>query len=1669
MALPDINKRPQQRTQTLTRPIANTAKYIDVQNAGAGFNSISKAFGVWAGKLQEEEAAQQKIDASKAVSQFYLDLQEDGDKAWDALKRNDYSGYDIQRYLKVPGVAQLLPQTVSKAMSFGIAQDITKGLQQLGPGEDPQAWANEHLEQQLQGVSDPRITVGLRETVMGLVGKDITKVRTANAKVYNEGQADRFRLFTQDALSRGTPLADMLDQMDVTAASMSGNTLTNRDALKNTLVSELVAMEVGSDPALSDYASSVLNSPIGNSLSLRQSLSDQEYAEKRAAAIKAQSATRTSAYNQAVLDAKTALNLATNESSARNAYITFMNRVNSETGGKATKETLAVLKELNAAVKRIKAGAASGGLSLNQGDVGTPPLNQGSSSAASGSSAAAAEGTPFTFRNMSSAELNKNARDILENAGGGKLPDELWAALAEEGYRFNKGIADQLARRLLDLEVAFNDINQYKTILNNKDKYKRFNLDDLFGTNNATNNSISLLMAFLMNRDTSTKNSYLKARELFEAEIGPGLNLGLQKASSGLLSNLNVDSTETELVDVVLEDSEAREILMDHMGIDVEGSLGSQLRGRVERAAGLVAMQLSNRTGTVDIKSVADGMRLFLRKGGYSTGQTPEGDTIVEESKPRTGVSPMTGKNTTQPPRSLTQEEFKGAQLGTGLGVSAKNNGGYADVTHRVSGRIIPFTLDDGHTVIPWDIARNIVGYAHHMRIPDQDPNKRSPRTVHSFGKSSLRAGSHKLVETVEELEESQAGAALQTDYGVVVTPPQTKTGEAPKIGERVFIDRTGFLSWEYQENGWTLQVNTDKYDRFIDQKKQPVLRNIFSMLGDVVNGFNKNPDQAAVNKQLAELPPSERAAKVLAMLEDETKALTKNLERHPDIQASLAAFDKAPRTEAKPEAKPETPPAKPKSSRKYSFLNRSQIDALSPNVPSKTLAGPVEEPSVTSRKYWFLSKRLVEAMRAVSYTPVTPADEAAPPKVDESEAEFTAALATTFELLGALSEELPATQPAQTEEEEPVVKAIRDTGIVEHLKAFDKLIKGPEAPSAPPAPPAPTAPPAPPAVPGEQDVRPEGMQDSLDAFDNPPETDKVLDGPSFLDSLGKVFGLLKNMVTSPEVVDDVAASELRDDIPSIDDVKVENETEANIAKDMVIRDEAPPSVTEIVDTKPLEKAIDQAIRGSNFIPDKLQTAMAATEAVVKTNPFTRYLPSSQATHIGHTIQSRNNNPFGMDESKKFKTPTDGVQAAAKEFLKRNQGGADTIPELLSKKPESPSQITDTYLDGNARRVLASQGKVVVSLDRNSVGRPVFLRPMIVIPDNSSAEVRKAAHDWVNRTAELVSEKTGKKITGRVLTRGQNKRGRTNTVHLEPYGVDDPTPINGMPATKYWSEGEGAEALGRITMETFGRLEQSLFTSPHGNGDPGAVGPHGSEVDLAKNELEWMRGHLTAGGSSKAVEPPLARSSAITIAKHMGVNPEDKVNLNDPAQLSNFLTGLAEARLGASEASQWKPYIGTVVNGNEIQLPQTGTGEPVTGNGYRLDWPESEDQLHAEGVKDISQLSPQQAENLAAARVGTIMQGMSEWFDGSNIEPFRRKALIQYIYSSPWNDETNKPAFVTPELVDAVYDSNWSKVSQLVARETRVFAIGLNPQQKRVRKNAIKHKRSIIANQIRGI
>lgn len=176
-----------------------------------------------------------------------------------------------------------------------------------------------------------------------------------------------------------------------------------------------------------------------------------------------------------------------------------------------------------------------------------------------------------------------------------------------------------------------------------------------------------------------------------------------------------------------------------------------------------------------------------------------------------------------------------------------------------------------------------------------------------------------------------------------------------------------------------------------------------------------------------------------------------------------------------------------------------------------------------------------------------------------------------------------------------------------------------------------------------------------------------------------------------------------------------------------------------------------------------------------------------------------------------------------------------------SREPGGPVKIyDDNRVPSPAERAaIRRTGGIVINLDTNHAPRDRQTTPMVVIPDNATPQQREAAMNYAREIAAVYRQQFGNSIEPKVVTRSQNGRGRSDTIHTEPFSVND------TKAADFFTSEQGRRLHADIIGRTLGKIPGAVFSLPHdqqGKGDTGAVGPRGSEVQLAKILVKELRG-----------------------------------------------------------------------------------------------------------------------------------------------------------------------------------------------------------------------------------
>lgn len=365
------------------------------------------------------------------------------------------------------------------------------------------------------------------------------------------------------------------------------------------------------------------------------------------------------------------------------------------------------------------------------------------------------------------------------------------------------------------------------------------------------------------------------------------------------------------------------------------------------------------------------------------------------------------------------------------------------------------------------------------------------------------------------------------------------------------------------------------------------------------------------------------------------------------------------------------------------------------------------------------------------------------------------------------------------------------------------------------------------------------------------------------------------------------------------------------------------------------------------------------------------------------------------------------------------------------------------------------------------------LKPDSVIPSVGNTRLSKRNNPFgaeVDGTPLEFDSPTQGIVMAAQLARSAWESGRRTVAQL----LSDGDPQAAAPVGADYTVDPNMSPEARKELEAYlaGEELPSMYTvDPTGEGDKGlneawAKGGrwHGPrKADAGGLDNSQVTPIPEDGGPGYIPSEPTADTKRV--ARMMGVSQDMPLDLSDSKVMANFLKAQASMNVGSNDATAWGPYIDKViVEGKEVSLPNSGTGDNVLGHGYRGDWPEAAQQLKAVGAKD-GEVTATQAKLLAHMRVSSIIQELPAWFNGVGLKKHQVDALTRFLYDSPWSQDgtDSRPLFLTDTLVKAVKSQDEAAVARIIRRETRVFNQSANSVQKDRLRNSLKMSRSQLA------
>lgn len=509
---------------------------------------------------------------------------------------------------------------------------------------------------------------------------------------------------------------------------------------------------------------------------------------------------------------------------------------------------------------------------------------------------------------------------------------------------------------------------------------------------------------------------------------------------------------------------------------------------------------------------------------------------------------------------------------------------------------------------------------------------------------------------------------------------------------------------------------------------------------------------------------------------------------------------------------------------------------------------------------------------------------------------------------------------------------------------------------------------------------------------------------------------------------------------PSNQEAEIEQQVIHQTVRDAVAQGDAHPSALDNPDQG--YNAIAAANAENNFVPAAPEVAMSTAKYIIDSYPVTNWKEAS-VMGLGDHALSRANNPIGIQhpggDDLSFSDHNEGILHAGGVFLDKFQRGSTTIRQLLG-------------------RGFRGTGRSVVDSAETMLGKAEYADPEALTkyfntaPKGSGRDVNPQKTPWCAAFVNAALSSQGLRGSGSLVATSFLNWG-------DPIGPREIAKGDVLIEARGLPAGQTGGHVGMATGVTK-VVDGNYLVEMLGGNQGDKVTKKWVNVD----DLDIRRGNPQDALPEAPFEgvPTTNMSELKTVARHVGVDLDQTIELGKPEVLTRFLQGMAEVNLGAG-AKTWAPYIKAAINGKPMDLPSGGTGDMVTGAGFRLDWPTSEAMLEQAGVKDIGKVTEQQSEALVYMRVDSLMKQLPQWFDGAELSGAQRGALAQFLYTSPWSAETGRPLILTDKLIAAIQSGDTSMAAKLIRRETRVFRQGLNEHQKDLQRHALKLDRSAIA------
>ena len=274
--MPTIDQRTRDRTRIQDRPVANTAQFVDVRNAGSGFGALQGFIADFADAQIKRDADAGKQRDEDTLAALSVSVAGRENEVRDSIRSGDYSKWGIHQDMARATFRRSAMEVFGESLAASDKTNYQGYLDQLDPQQDPVQATGDWIRMQTEGM-DPMGAAKYLEVTEAYAGKMINARQKTLADTALKQGLNRIPLNIQAGLEANTFTSASDIETWATkfgsSQSLGQNALKARSQAMDAATKELLRIQATTtDKAQLEKVTTILNSSTANGLPLYETI-----------------------------------------------------------------------------------------------------------------------------------------------------------------------------------------------------------------------------------------------------------------------------------------------------------------------------------------------------------------------------------------------------------------------------------------------------------------------------------------------------------------------------------------------------------------------------------------------------------------------------------------------------------------------------------------------------------------------------------------------------------------------------------------------------------------------------------------------------------------------------------------------------------------------------------------------------------------------------------------------------------------------------------------------------------------------------------------------------------------------------------------------------------------------------------------------------------------------------------------------------------------------------------------------------------------------------------------------------------------------------------------------------------------------------------------------------